>query len=210
MSTRVKIVFAVILISVLALTSCNAEEQVQADDKEEQTSAVARAGAQRTLGQTAGEHTASEPAAGKEGGAIARAGDNAVARAGDGAVSRAGDVEARAWGGEDAEGTNGEGESAREVTLEVRGDNGTRFSGVCFVGGQEKVIGERVPARYIFHPRGGKLECEIRKEGSGALEIVLAAGSSVRSVQRTDAQNSTVNFTYSNGGLSSSVSNSSG
>ena len=202
--------FAIILISALALTSCNADEQVQADDKEEQTSAVARAGAQRTLGQTAGKHTASEPAAGKEGGAIARAGDNAVARAGDGAVARAGDVEARAKGGEDVVGTNGEGESARAVTLDVGGDDGTRFSGVCFVGRQEKDISGRVPARYVFQPGGDKLECEIRKEGSGALEIVLAAGSNVRSVQRTDAQKSTINFTYSNGGLSSSVSNSSG
>src|SRR3712207_949820 len=202
--------FAVILISALALTSCNAEEQVRADDKEAQASAVARAGAERTVGQTAGEHSASEPLAGQEGGAIARAGDNAVARAGDSAVARAGDAKARAKGGEDAVGTNGEGGSAQEVTIEVGGDDGTRFSGVCSVGRQEKVIGGRVPVRYVFHPGGRKLECEIRKEGSAALEITLVAGSNVRSVQRTEAQKSTINVAYSSGGLSSSVFTSSG
>jgi hypothetical protein len=209
-STRVKMALVVILTSLLALTSCNANEQVRADDEETQASAVARAGAERTVGQTAGEHTASKPAAGREGGAVARAGDNAVARAGDGAVARAGDVEARAKGGEDEVVTNGGGGSAQEVTLEVGGDDGTRFSGVCFVGGQEKVIGGRVPARYVYQPGGDKLECEIRKEGSGALEVVLTAGSNVRSVQRTEAQKSTINVAYSSGRLSSSVSSSSG
>src|SRR3712207_5150223 len=105
--------FAVILISVLALTSCNAEEQVRADAKEAQASAVARAGAERTVGQTAREHSVSELAAGQEGGAIARAGDNAIARAGDGTVARAGDAKARAKGGEDAVEMNDEGGSAQ-------------------------------------------------------------------------------------------------
>ncbi len=202
--------FAVILISALALTSCDADEHVRADDKETQASAVARAGAELTVGQTAGEHTASKPAARREGDAIARAGDNAVARAGDGAVARAGGAKARAKSGEDAVGANGEGGSAQEVTIEVGGDDGTRFSGVCSVGKQEKIIGGRVPVRYVFHPGGGKLECEIRKEGSAALEIILAAGSNVRSVQRTEAQKSTINVAYSSGGLSSSVFSSSG
>ena len=201
---------AMILTPLLALTSCNADEQVRAGDEETQASAVAHAGAVRTVGQTAGEHTASDPAAGREGGAIARAGDNAVARAGDGAVARAGDVEARAKGGEDAVETNGESGSAQEITLEVGGDDGTRFTGVCSVGGQKKVIGGRVPARYVYHPGGDKFECEISKKGGGALQVVLSAGSNVRSVQRTEAQKSTINFAYSSSGLSSSVSSSSG
>jgi hypothetical protein len=170
---------AVILTSLQMLTSCNADEQVRAGDEEAQAGAAARAGAERSVDQAAGERTAREPAAGWEGSAIARAGDNAVARAGD--------DEAQANGGEDAVGTNGGGQSAPAVTLKVGGDDGTWFSGVCSVGGQEKVIGGRVPARYVYHPRSDKLECEIRKEGGGALEVALAAGSNVRSVQRTDA-----------------------
>jgi hypothetical protein len=125
-------------------------------------------------------------------------------------VARAGDVEARANGGEEVVGTNAGGGGAQEVTLEVRGDDGTRFSGVCFVGGEEKSINGRVPARYHYHPGGDKLECEIHKEGGGSLEVVLTAGSNVHSVQRTNAQESTINFTYSSGGISSSMSGSSG
>lgn len=183
MSANGKAVLVTILASLLALTSCSADEQVRADNEETRASA------------------AGSPEAGREGGAIARAGDNAVARAGDGAVARAGDVEARA---------NGGGGNTQEVTLEVGGDHGTRFSGVCSVGGQEKVISGRVPERHVYHPADDELECEIRKQGSGALEIVLVAGNSVRSVQRTDAQKVTINFAYSSGGLSSSVSSSSG
>ncbi len=181
---------------------------MRADDEETQASTAARAGAERTIDQTASERTASEPATGREGGAIARAGDNVVARAGDGAVARAGDAEARANSGEEVVGKNARG--VREVTLEVGGDDGTRFSGVCSVGGEEESISGRVPARYDYHPDGEKLECEILKEGGGALEVVLAAGSNVRSVQRTNAPNSTINFTYSGGGISSSMSGSSG
>jgi hypothetical protein len=201
---------AVILTSLLALTSCNADEQVRANDAEAQAGAAARAGAERTAGETAGEHTASEPAAGREGGAVARAGDNVVARAGDGAVARAGEAEARAKGGEDVVVMNGEGGSAQQVTLKVGGDEGTRFSGGCSVGGQEKVIGGRIPARYVYQPGGKKLECEIHKKGGGALQVVLSAGSNVRSVQRTEAQQSTINIAYSSGALFSSVSSSSG
>ena len=192
MSAKALTVGIAILASLLALTSCGGDEQVRADDEETQASATARDGAERTIDETASERTASEPAMGREGGAIARAGDNAVARAGDGAVARAGDAEVRANSGEEAAGKDARG--AREVTLEVGGDDGTRFSGVCSVGGEEENISGRVPARYDYHPGGDKLECEIHKEGGGALEVVLAAGSNVRSIQRTDAQNSTINF----------------
>jgi hypothetical protein len=209
MSVKGKMVLVAILASLLALASCDADEQVRAGDEETQASAAARADAERTVGQTAGESAAGSPAAGREGGAIARAGDNAVARAGDGAVARAGDVEARGYGGEGVV-TNGGAGSAQEVTLEVGGDDGTRFSGVCSVGGQEKSISGRVPERYDYHPGGDKLECEIRKESGGALEVVLTAGSKVRSVQQTNAQKSTINFIYSSGGISSSMSGSSG
>ncbi len=208
MSAKAEIVVTAILASLLALTSCGGDEQVRVDDEETQASTAARADADRTIDETASDRTASEPATGREGGAIARAGDNVVARAGDSAVARAGDAEARANSGEEVVGKNARG--ARKVTLEVGGDDGTRFSGVCSVGGKEKSISGRVPARYDYHPGGDKLECEIHKEGDGALEVVLAAGSNVRSVHRTDAQKSTISFAYSSGALSSSMSGSSG
>ena len=211
MSAQRRTVLAVaILASLFALTSCGADEQVRVNDQETRASAAPRAGAEGTIDQTVGESAAVEPAAGREGGTIARAGDNIVARAGDGAVARVGDVEARANGGEEVVGTNARGRGAQEVTLEVGGDVGTRFSGVCFVGGEEKSISGRVPARYHYHPGGDKLECEIHKEGSGSFEVVLTAGSNVRSVQRTNAQESTINFTYLSSGISSSMSGSSG
>jgi hypothetical protein len=124
-------------------------------------------------------------------------------------VARAGDAEARANSGGEVVGRNARG--VREVTLEVGGDNGTRFSGVCSVGGEEESISGRVPARYDYHLEGEKLECEIHKEGGDALEVVLAAGSNVHSIQRTEVQNSTINFAYSSsGGISSSMYGSSG
>ena len=140
MSAKGKTVFVAILASLLALTSCSEDEQVRVNDEETRASAAPRVGAEWTIDQTAGESTADEPAAEPEGGAIARAGDNAVGRAGDVAAARAGDVEARANGSDEIV-TNGGGGSAHEITLGVGGDHGTRFSGVCSVGGQEKVIG---------------------------------------------------------------------
>jgi hypothetical protein len=195
MSANVKTALTAILVSLLVLPSCGADEQARTDGEEKQASTTAtRAGAERTVDQTSGERATGELAAGRKGGARARAGDNAVARSN---------------GGEDVVGTNTG--RAQEITLKVGGDNGTRFSGVCSVGGEEKVIGGRIPARYDYHLGGDKLECEIRKESRGALEVVLAAGSNVRSVQRTGAQNSTINFAYSSSGsISSSIHGSPG
>jgi hypothetical protein len=96
------------------------------------------------------------------------------------------------------------------VTLEIGGDPGTKFAGICSVGSEQNTIGGRVPARYVYEPGGDKLECEIRKRGAGTLEIVLAAGNNVRSVQRTDALRSTINLAYSSSGISSSTLSSSG
>ena len=128
-------------------------------------------------------------------GAVARAGD-AVARAGAGAVTRAGDVEARA--NDDSE------HPARKVTLDIRGERGTRFSGTCSIGGEDRRIGGRVPESYSYELSGKKLECEIRKDGPGTLEAVLAAGDCVRSVHRqTGAGSGFIRLTYSGDGASS-------
>ncbi len=156
-------------------------------------------------------------------GAVARMGgdDGAVARAGgavartDNAEARAGDAATKEDGGEAPE-KNAAGEDRsredrlqeshpKELTLEVGGDPGTGFSGVCSVGKEEKTIGGRVPERYVFEPGDAGLECEMRKEGEGALEVVVA-GEDVRSVQRTGAREGTIRFAFSEGGISSSTS----
>jgi hypothetical protein len=131
-----------------------------------------------------------------------------VARAGPRATARAGDAEARANAqandGEETKGTGTDGEDVPpKVTLEVGGERGTKFSGTCSVGGEQRRIGGRVPQSYSYEPDGEKLECEIRRNGSGALEVVLAAGDEVRSVQRqTGAGSGTINLTYSGKGAS--------
>jgi hypothetical protein len=140
---------------------------------------------------------------------MARAGD-AEARVGDGAVARAGDARASirgavASGEEKMERDDHSEDRPRKVTLKVAGDQGTAFSGVCTVDGHEDAIEGRTPARYKYEPGDGKLECEIRKEGAGALEIAIT-GESVDSVQQTDAQRSIVRFAFSEGRVSSSSS----
>ena len=142
-------------------------------------------------------------------GAMARAGD-AEARASDGAVARAGGARASTRdavvSGVGEAGKEGEGEDrTRKVTLKVAGDQGTSFSGVCSVGGHEEVLEGRVPERYAYELDGAKLECEIRKEGAGALEVVVA-GEGIHSVQRSNALESTVRFALSGGSVSSSTS----
>jgi hypothetical protein len=63
----------------------------------------------------------------------------------------------------------------------------------------------RVPERYAYKLDGAKLECEIRKKGAGALEVVVT-GEGIHSVQRSNALGSTVRFALSGGNVSSSTS----
>ena len=184
MSAKVAFALAVILASLIILASCD----VNARSGEGLQAADARAVAE----QTTNHRTVEEPVSSR--GAVARAGD-AVARAGAGAVARAGDVEARA--NDDSE------HPSREVTLEIRGERGTRFSGTCSIGGEDRRIGGRVPESYSYELGGKKLECEIRKDGPGTLEVVLAAGDDVRSVHRqTGAGSGIIRLTYSGDGAS--------
>jgi hypothetical protein len=159
---------------------------------------------QRTVVSTHDPETVAEV-----GGAMARAGD-AEARAGDGAVARAGDARASTRDAvASSEGkTEKDDESKdlnRKVTLKLAGDQGTPFSGVCSVGGREEVLEGRVPEHHVYEPGDAKLECEIRKEGAGALEVFVT-GEGVHSVQRTNSQGSTVRFVLSGGRFSSSTS----
>lgn len=192
MSAKVAFALAVIPASLLFLASCD----VNAGSGEGSKAAHARAVAE----QTTNHGTVEEPVSSRD--AVARAGDGAVARAGDavaragaGAVARVGDVEARA--NDDSE------HPSRKVTLEIRGERGTRFSGTCSIGGEDRRFGGRVPESYSYELGGKKLECEIRKDGPGTLEVVLAAGDEVRSVHRqTGAGSGIIRLTYSGDGAS--------
>ena len=184
MSAKVAFALVAISASLLFLASCD----VNAGSGEVSKAAHARAVAE----QTTNHRTVEEPVSSRD--AVACAGD-AVARAGAGAVARAGDVEARA---------NGDSEHpSRKVTLEIRGERGTRFSGTCSIGGEDRRFGGRVPESYSYELGGKKLECEIRKDGPGTLEVVLAAGDEVRSVHRqTGAGSGIIRLTYSGDGAS--------
>jgi hypothetical protein len=134
----------------------------------------------------------------------------AMARAGDGAVARAGNARASTRDGvASSEGTTEEDDESkdrtRKVTLKLAGDQGTPFSGVCSVGGREEVLEGRVPEHHVYEPGGAELKCDIRKEGAGALEVIVT-GEGGRSVQRTNAQGGTVRFVLSGGSVSSSTS----
>ena len=184
MSAKVAFALVAISASLLFLASCD----VNAGSGEVSKAAHARAVAE----QTTNHGTVEEPVSSRD--AVARAGD-AVARAGAGAVARAGDVEARA--NDDSE------HPSRKVTLEIRGERGTRFSGTCSIGGEDRRFGGRVPESYSYELGGKKLECEIRKDGPGTLEVVLAAGDEVRSVHRqTGAGSGIIRLTYSGDGAS--------
>lgn len=118
---------------------------------------------------------------------------NAVAGAVEGARNAASEVRV----GEDAEdANNGVAGPFQKVILQIKGSQDTSFTGTCSAGGEERRIGGQPPERYTFSPGGGKIECEISKEGPGTLHIVLTAGDDVRSVQQFGAGEGKVNLTY--------------
>ena len=65
-----------------------------------------------------------------------------------------------------------------------------------------------MPERYVFEPRGKKLECSLSKEDGGALGVVLSEGAGVGSQQWIVGGESTVRIAYSNGGVSSTTTSS--
>ncbi len=92
-----------------------------------------------------------------------------------------------------------------DVTLRIAGDQGTRFSGSCSVGGEERNISGQVPQSYEFDLEGQKLECELRKQGdkSGELRVVLISEYG-GSVQRVEGEDVTLRLTYAKGNVFSS------
>ena len=92
-----------------------------------------------------------------------------------------------------------------EVTLEIEGDPGTAFYGMCSSGDQFRELDGEVPASFVYALDGRKLECEIRNEGNGVLKVILASGND-RIVQQTDSQGAVITLAYSEDGVSSSTS----
>ena len=184
-------------------------------------------GEQATGEPKGGQDARVEARAGGEGGAMARVGDDGgvVARAGDGAVARAGAAVARAGGRAEARvgdavtkaesraesqiQSSGDGGKVREATLEIEGDPGTGFSGTCTIGDEEREVSGQVPERFVFELDGQRLECEIHKQSTGTMNVVVDADG-VDHVLRTDSRRATVRIVYSGQGYSSSIQSSSG
>ena len=152
--------------------------------------------------------------------AVARSGGgNVEARAG-GAVARTGDggTEARTGVAQEEsseqsperrdDGERGEA-VMEEVLIKIEGDEGVEFSGTCTVDGEKETLAGQVPREFTFELGGGGLECEISKEGAGALRVVLVSGDD-RVVQRVSGD-STLKLAYSsNRSVSSSTTSTSG
>ena len=99
---------------------------------------------------------------------------------------------------------DGEEDQAR---LDIKGSSGTEFSGSCAVGDEEpEEISGQVPESFTFNLEGKPLDCKISSEGD--VQVELTVGENIRSVQRFSG--GTLNLTYENGSISSSVSSSSG
>jgi hypothetical protein len=192
---RISVPLAVILSLLLALVVCGGCQQASGEQNIGEPKSKRDGRAEARAGDA---EAAAGSATGNGGGAVARAGD-AVARAGVNARARAGDAVAKAGSPED------EG-SVREVTLEIRGDPETEFSGTCTVGDDKREIGGRVPKRFVYELDGRKLECEIRKHGkdASALKVVLTAGNDTH-VQQIESREATVRIAYSGQGFSSST-----
>ncbi len=198
--------------SVFAAAACGGTEQARAGGVFAEPESGQKTEDQNSTpaAKTGAGGNGKEPVVAKAGNVEARVG-GAVARAGNaeagarGAAAQAGDLRITGKGikgnGDSVEGSGG----PKEVTLTVTGNPGTGFAGSCSIGGEERSLDGEVPKRYAFELRDKELECEIRKEGGGALEVVVE-GKGVRSVQRTAAGEGTLRITLSEAGISSSTS----
>ena len=140
----------------------------------------------------------------KKAGVVVRAGNSAVvARAGE-AVVRVGGFKTAKAEGVDTSAPSG------EVTLNIEGSPGTKFSGTCILGGKEEKINGRVPKRLNFEPDGQRLECEIRKQSSnsGQMKVEFSAGGQTNSVQQTSTQGGSITLRYDGHGSTALVSSS--
>lgn len=93
---------------------------------------------------------------------------------------------------------------AGEATLEMRGEEGTEFTGSCAVGDETSALDGQAPQSFVYELDGERLDCEINT--SGNLEVDFTVGENTRSVQQISG--GTLNLTYENGLISSSSTSS--
>jgi hypothetical protein len=141
----------------------------------------------------------------KKAGGVVRAGNSAV-------VARAGEAVVRVGGFKTAKGEGVDASApSEEVTLNIEGSPGTKFSGTCIIGGKvEKKISGRVPKRFVYELDGQRLECEIRKQSSnsGQMKVEFSAGGQTNSVQQTSTQGGFLTLRYDGHGSTALVSSS--
>ena len=103
-----------------------------------------------------------------------------------------------------AVGCNTGGEArGRKAMLELQGAPGTKFSGSCAIGDEEpEEVSGQVPQSFTYRLNGRKLDCKINSDGD--VQVALTVGKNARSVQRMSG--GTLNLTYDNGSISSSIS----
>lgn len=197
-------------------TTANSEPTMaQADERAENSVANESDG---EPADTTSEAGGAEVATGG-GSVVVRAGDAEVTTGAGGAVARAGDVVAESGVGNggakssaSSEGGSGgaaDGDSDGVAELRLAGDAGTAFSGDCVVGGEPTTLEGEVPARLDYDLAEGGLACEIGKQGSGLLRVVLIAGDS-RVVRETNAEDARIELVYRNGNVIASTSSESG
>lgn len=97
------------------------------------------------------------------------------------------------------------GSSGGNVMLSIDGKSGTRFSGTCSVGDEEYELDGEVPESFDYDLDGRQLECEIRQEGSGGLNVLLT-GPGDRVEQQANTPGGSISLVYSDDGVSSSTS----
>jgi hypothetical protein len=85
-----------------------------------------------------------------------------------------------------------------DVMIRLEGDPRTTFSGLCSVGGGQKVLSGQVPKRFEFDLKGQQLSCRIEKmdKEKGDLKVVLAAGETTRSVRQTNTPGGVIKVSY--------------
>jgi hypothetical protein len=98
-------------------------------------------------------------------------------------------------------------DSGGGVTLSVEGDSGTEFSGTCSVGDEAYELSGEVPESFDYDLEGQQLECEIRQESAGNLNVLLT-GPGDRIQQQANTPGGTISLVYSENGVSSSTSSS--
>ncbi len=142
-----------------------------------------------------------------DGSVVVRAGDAEVTTGGGSAVASAGGVAAESGA---AYGNGANVESAADTgTAELRlaGDDGTSFSGDCVFGGESTTLEGEVPSRLDYDLNGSGLACDIEKQGSGNLRVVLTVGEN-QVVRETNAKDATISLDYRGGNVIASTSSS--